>query len=388
MKILHTADWHLGKYLKNFSLLEEQKYILEELKKIIQQEQPDVILLAGDIYDRSVPPAEAVDLFDKTIEQIILDWKIPIIAIAGNHDSIERIDYFNNILTHQGFHIVGGLTLPIHPIILKDEFGEIYFYPIPYTEPKYWQYIYEKSTNEKINIDSHEEIMKMIIEEIFKAHPKDKRAVFIGHLFVQGGQESESERQLTVGGASVVNYHLFENFQYTALGHLHAPQKFNEGQLQYSGSLLKYSASEASHKKGVVLLDLGKDKIEHSTFIPLIPQKDLWVVTGKIENREFHLIEDYFQPKREDFLEVKLQNEEIVPNAMQIIQQKFPNTLGIRWQKRGNLSSTPSQLNISDLEKMNDLDLFQSFYKNLKGEEMKKEEKDILSDTIKELQAE
>lgn len=388
MKILHTADWHLGKYLKSFSLLEEQKYVLEELKNIIQQEKPDVVLLAGDIYDRSVPPAEAIELFDKTIEQIVLDWQTPIIAIAGNHDSIERIDYFNNILNRQGFYIIGGLTLPIQPVVLTDEFGEVYFYPIPYTEPKYWQYIYEQQTDKKLNINSHEETMKMIIEEIFKTHPKDKRAVFIGHLFVQGGQESESERQLTVGGASVVDYRLFEQFHYTALGHLHAPQKFSIGKVQYSGSLLKYSASEANHKKGFFLIELGKEEVEHVSFIPLIPQKDLWVVEGKIENREFYLKDNSIQPKQEDFLEIRLQNEEVIPNAMQIIQQKFPNTLGIRWQKRESLNTSQTQLNISDLEKMSDIDLFQSFYQNLKGEEMKNEEVKVLQQSIKEIQVE
>ncbi len=244
MKILHTADWHLGKYLNSQSLLEDQKFILRQLLELIRKENPDVVLIAGDLYDRSVPPAEAVTLFDDTIHKIISEYRTPIIAIAGNHDSADRVHCYSNLLEKQGFYIRGKLQFPVKPIILNDEHGPVHFYPVPYTEPERLRYLVNDS-----KIRTHEDVMKYVTSEIHENLPKNVRTICIAHAFITGGEPSESERMLTVGGAETVSAQLFDGFSYTALGHLHRPQQFLDGKVSYSGSPLKYSFSEADNSK-------------------------------------------------------------------------------------------------------------------------------------------
>ncbi|MDX2305751.1 MAG: exonuclease SbcCD subunit D [Microscillaceae bacterium] len=380
MKILHTADWHLGKSFNNYNLLEEQAHVLHSLVSIVREHKPDVMLLAGDIYDRSVPPAEAVRLFDEIMSEIILELKVSVICIAGNHDNPERINYCNYLLKKQGLHIFGNLQIPVTPVILKDSDGEVYFYPVPFTEPEVLRYFTRQD-----QIRTHEDVMRWIIQDIQTKHPKNTRSVLIGHAFISGGTESESERQLMVGGSSEIPASIFSDFNYVALGHLHQAQDhFLNGRLQYAGSVLKYSFSEAHHQKSVVLIDMDKSGLINSQRITLKPRKDVKRIQGFIQDRTFHLSQDVPNLESEDFLEVTLENVEIVPNAMQIVQKIYPNATTLKWP---NLNRTvkESRLTTAQINKMNESELFMDFYKRFVGKELDEDKKTVLHQTIKKV---
>lgn len=380
MKILHTADWHLGKYLNNQSLLEDQKFILRQLLELIRKENPDVVLIAGDLYDRSVPPAEAVSLFDDTIHKIISEYRTPVIAIAGNHDSADRIHCYSNLLEKQGFYIRGKLKLPIKPIILNDEHGPVHFYAVPYTEPEQMRYIIKDA-----KIRSHEDVMRYLITEIFENIPKNVRSVCIAHAFITGGDPSESERMLTVGGAETVSAQLFDAFSYSALGHLHRPQQFLDGRVIYSGSPLKYSFSEADNQKSVTIIQLDGLGLITVNKKELKPRRDLRKVQGIIQKAEFHLAgnDEDNPPSVSDFLEVSLLNETPVIDAMKIIQKKFPNTLKLQWPRK-NPSVNEKTFTGESLQKMSPAELFGKFYEWLEDEALSEKSEKIIQETVQE----
>ena len=376
MKILHTADWHLGRSFNNFDLLAEQQFILLKFIEIVKEIKPDVVIIAGDIYDRSVPPAAAVTLFSNTIIEII-DLNIPVIAIAGNHDSAERIDYVQHLLGRQNFHIFGTLKIPVSKIILEDDHGKIHFYCVPYTEPEQAKIIFDNT-----DIRSHQHTMEFIISDILDSHPPEDRSVLIGHSFVSGGESSESERMIiNVGGSENIDAKVFEKFNYVALGHLHRPQKFNAGKIHYSGSPLKYSFSEAEHEKSVTLVEINHNGDVLLKTISITPQKNVLRIKGRIENDHFILSEkNKIIPAKEDFLEITLENEGIVLNAMHIIQKDYPNTLALRLNNPIYNSSRP--YHTDNIQSISELELFESFYTQITGIDLDETKKDFLQQAI------
>lgn len=378
MKILHTADWHLGKYLNNQSLLEDQRFILRQLLEIIRKENPDVVLIAGDIYDRSVPPAEAVSLFDDTIHKIISEYRTPVVAIAGNHDSADRIHCYSNLLEKQGFYIRGKLELPIKPIVLNDEYGPVHFFAVPYTEPERLRFLINDA-----KIRTHEDVMSYVSQEIRENLPQNVRSVCIAHAFITGGEPSESERVLTVGGAETVPAQFFDYFSYTALGHLHRPQQFLDNTVSYSGSLLKYSFSEADSQKSVTIIHLDGLGLITVKKKELKPRRDLRKVTGVIEKTEFRLVGmgEENVPSISDFLEVSLLNETPVIDAMKIIQKKFPNTLKLQWPKK-NPATNEKTFTGESLQKMSPVELFGKFYEWLEDDRLPDKAKVIIEETV------
>jgi len=382
MKILHTADWHLGRSFNNFDLLAEQQFILSKFIEIVKETKPDVVIIAGDIYDRSVPPASAVTLFSKTIIEII-DLNIPVIAIAGNHDSAERIDYVQNLLGRQNFHIFGTLKIPVSKIILEDKHGKVHFYCVPYTEPEQAKFIFDHQ-----HLHSHEDAMRHIIDEIFNDHPQNERSVLIGHSFVNGGESSESERIIiNVGGSENISASVFGQFDYVALGHLHRPQFFLDKKVQYAGSPLKYSLSESLHRKSVVMVELEEKGVNHYKTIFLAPRKEVHRVKGHIENGRFFLDElGDIKPSKEDFLEVTLTNESLVLNAMHIIQKDYPNVLHIVPENiviPGNRA-----FNTSNVKQLSEEQLFEDFYNNITGIKLDIKKRKYLLEAIRIAQEE
>jgi DNA repair protein SbcD/Mre11 len=384
MKILHTADWHLGKYLHNFYLLNEQQYILDQLCEIVQQEKPDVILLAGDIYDRHQPASDAIEVFDKVMSRLVLEMKIPVIAIAGNHDSAERINYCNYLLREQGLHIFGSPVMPPKPVTLYDEYGGIDFYPIPFPEPENLRILLGRDKA----IHTHESAMKALIEYIkdCDTFKNNHRKIAIAHAFVGGGSESDSERQLSVGNVSVMPLSAWEGFDYVALGHLHRPQSLGESRkVRYSGSILKYSLSEVHSSKSVTILDMDNTGKFSEKVIPLIPQKDVKTLKGIIKDMEFLANDNENLPQNEDFLEVTLENDMPVPNAMQIVQQKFPNTLNLKWSSLRQYNNPLARINSDKLSAMSEMDLFKDFFERHLQKDMDNDQKQILTNIIEEI---
>ncbi|GAB4395132.1 MAG: exonuclease SbcCD subunit D [Microscillaceae bacterium] len=389
MKILHTADWHLGKTFLGENLLQDQKHVLDQLVAYVEAHRPQVLLLAGDVYDRSVPPTEAVRLFDEALSKIILEYKTPVIAIAGNHDSPERLHFGAYLLQKQGLHIRGSLELPLAPVILADDQGEVYFYPLPYTEPETLRYVLSRTYPQEPLpvIETHADVMRWIVNHIQAHHPAGKRAVFVGHAYIAEaqGEDSDSERQLSVGGAALVPAEVFDFFDYTALGHLHKPLSFGGGKVKYSGALLKYSFSEADYEKSVLLIDLPLQNPLQAERLPLRPRRQVRRVEGYIENRTFCLQDAAELPQTEDYLEVRLHNVQVVPNAMPIIKQQYPNALSLRWVKLPELRPQ-NQLDTAQISQMSPVDLFADFYHHFTGQALDNAKKQVLEEIAKDLQ--
>lgn len=374
MKILHTGDWHIGKLVHGVSMLEEQKYVLDQLENLIDKEKPEVLIIAGDIYDRSVPTVQAVELLDEVLSKIIMKYKTNIIIISGNHDSPDRLGFASKILHDNGLYISGNLEKKIEPIIINDEYGIVNFYPIPFLEPAIVRGLFDDDT-----VKSHDLAMKKVLDSINEKIDYSKRNVCIAHAFVMGSEKlelSESERPLSIGGTSNVNVEYFEKFNYVALGHLHRPQKVKYEHVRYSGSLLKYSFSETLQKKSVTLIELDKNGEIEIQQIPLNTIRDMRDIKGdldKLTQKEIYSLantNDYIRATLTDKVELvdpigKLRA--IYPNILKLEREQFTREAGI--------SKTSAS---SDFDKKNPIDLFNEFYSNISGKTFTKEKEKVI----------
>ena len=376
MKIFHTADWHLGKLVQGVSMTEDQQYVLEQFIEEIRTEKPDVVIIAGDLYDRSVPPTDAIQLLNKTFKQILIDEKTPIVAIAGNHDSATRLNFGSDLMKASGLHIVGHLENYFEPVIMHDEYGEVHFYLVPFAEPSIVRNIFGDES-----ITTHEGAMARIIEEIKLTADPEKRNIIVGHAFVtkDGMPEentSDSERKLTIGGTECIDSALFEPFCYTALGHLHQAHFVANEKIQYAGSPLKYSESEVTHKKGFLVVDLKEDGSVAVEKKLLTPIRDMRIVSG--------LLDDILQhDKNDDYVFVKLQDESFVKGAAELVRTVYPNALHIErtvvYEKLEQHADTLNRV------QMNDSELFELFYTEMTGKPLSEETKAIYTDILQQL---
>ncbi|MEX2426137.1 MAG: exonuclease SbcCD subunit D, partial [Thermomicrobiaceae bacterium] len=232
MRILHTADWHLGRLFHGIHLTDDQAHLLEQFVELVADQRPDVIVLSGDIYDRAYPPVEAVELLNETLTRIALDYEIPMLVIAGNHDNPSRLEFGARLMAKQGLYVFGNLASCGEPVIFDDEHGPVSFFSAPYCEPA--EVRAHLADDEVRCFDS-------AMRSLIGSYPVNGRSVLLGHAFVSGGSVTDSERPLNIGGAETVSVDHFSPFSYVALGHLHQPQAFNNSRVRYSGSLMKYS---------------------------------------------------------------------------------------------------------------------------------------------------
>ena len=376
MKIFHTADWHLGKLVQGVYMTEDQHYILQQFMQAIDEEKPDVIIVAGDLYDRSFPPVEAVHLLNDIFAEIVLEKKIPVLAIAGNHDSAGRLNFGSRLMRESGLHMAGQFTKEHAPIVLSDEFGEVHFHLVPFAEPAAVRTILADDT-----IQSHQDAMRKIIQHIEETLDTSKRNVFIGHAFVTkyGKEEentSDSERPLSIGGSECVDAALFEQFNYTALGHLHKAHFVLNETIRYAGSPLKYSLSEHLHEKGFLIVELdaaGQVTIEKRK---LMPRRDLRVVEGLL-NGLLKL------PPSDDYVFVRLTDDTSVASPMERIRTVFPNALHI--ERKAAHMDLPHEIQAIETEKVEDIDLFRAFYGDMVGEQPDSETERLFTDMLQEL---
>ncbi len=361
MKLFHTADWHLGKLVQGVYMTEDQHYILQQFLQAIDEEQPDVVIIAGDLYDRALPPVEAVDLLDDILAEIVLKRKVPVLSIAGNHDSPTRLQFGSKLMQESGLHIIGELSKNIEPIVLNDEFGEVHFHLVPFAEPSTVKNLFEDDT-----ITTYDEAMKKVIQVIEEKMDKSKRHVFVGHAFVTPNGEkepntSDSERPLAIGGSECVSAEYFQPFHYTALGHLHKAHFVLNETIRYSGSPLKYSSSEANHEKGFLIVDLEKDGQVNITKRPFIPRRDLRIVEGSIQEILKH-------PISEDYVFVRLTDLTPVVGAMEQIRTVYPNAMHVERKKLPRLDDTENG-QVVRREQMDEVSLFKAFHKEILGAE-------------------
>jgi len=250
MKFIHTSDWHIGRQFHNISLLDDQRHVLNQLLEHIETEAVDAVIIAGDIYDRSVPPAAAVELLDEVLNKICVELGIQVILIPGNHDSAERLRFASRQLKQSGLHIMADLDRITEPVVVSGVAAKVHFYGIPYNDPETIRNCYE------VEVKNHDEAHAFLIEQINAVKSKDHINVLLSHCFIDGAEESDSERPLSIGGADRVSYAPFIDFDYVALGHLHSPQYKGQEHIRYSGSILKYSFSEQHQKKGFTLVEM------------------------------------------------------------------------------------------------------------------------------------
>jgi exonuclease SbcD len=377
MKFLHTSDWHIGRQLHNQSLLEDQKHVLKQLVEHAQQQQVDAIIVAGDIYDRSVPPSEAVALLSEVLSQLIQTLNIPVIMIAGNHDGHQRLAFAAQQMSSSGLHIIGPLSKDVQTVTLKSKSGEAIFYAIPYCDPATVRVIHDCEAS------THQQAMEVLLKQVHEHDSQGLPKVVISHCFIDGGSESDSERPLSIGGADRISAELFTPFDYVALGHLHGPQFKGEKHVRYSGSLLKYSFSEQHQNKSVTLVCLHDDAPAQIELLPLSPLRDVRIVEGFLDD----LISlGEIDAHSTDYLSVRLLDTHAILDAMGKLRRVYPNVLHLERTGLMNQSSNPVLLR--DHIKKAEQDMFKDFFNQVSGEDMSDDQLSALQSTIDRLHKE
>lgn len=367
MRIFHMADWHIGKLVNGFYMTEDQEYVIEQLYKVIEEKKPDVIIIAGDLYDRSVPPVHAVELLNKSLIRIVKDLNTKVIALAGNHDSNERIEFASSLLSDSGLYISGNLKNKIDKITLEDGNGKVNFYPIPYADVPYVRDLFQDE-----NIKNYDLAMERIVTEILDDFNESERNVAIAHGYVTGIkgddfqalEESDSEKPLSIGGTEYINSKHFERFNYTALGHLHGPQKVGSDKIRYSGSLMKYSFSEVNQRKGITIVDLDKNGEVNIEVYELRPKRNFRVKTGTLEE----IISGYNKKKEnnEDYLKVILKDKGELLDPMAKLRAIYPNVMELTREERALRDG--SRRVATNIKEKSKISLFESFYKDIMDE--------------------
>ena len=393
MKIIHTSDWHIGKIVNEYSMIDDQKYILNKLIELIDEENIDVLMIAGDVYDRSIPPVEAVELLNETLSKLIIDRNVSVMIISGNHDSGERLSFGSKILEKQGLYIAGSDDKLYKKVVLRDNNQNVNFYLVPYKDPA----LTKKLLNNK-EIRSHNDAMIAVIDKIKEELNENEINILIGHGYVtmkreeaiEGNdhkyevaelQTSESERPLSIGGTDLIDGNIFKDFDYVALGHLHGRQRIGRDTMRYSGSLLKYSFSEVKQKKSVAVLDLI-DKDINVELKELKPLRDLRIIKGNIEDLicEGRDIEE----GKEDYIQAILTDDGELMNPMEKLKSVYPNTMLISRERKKNVSKE-NTLSKGEFIKKSKIDLFKNFYEAYGSGEYNYKKEAVLIDTIKEV---
>ncbi len=382
MRFIHTADLHLGKMLNGERLTELQSDVLDKLLRLVEETGAEAVVIAGDVYDRSVPPEEAVELFDRFVNTLVCEKGKKLLYIAGNHDSDKRINYGAKIMAPGGVFVGGILQDDPIPVILHDEYGPVYFSLIPYVTPERVRNLWGKD-----NL-SFEEAMDFVVDRELDAVRKLAapgeilRSVAVAHAFVTGGSVSGSERELSVGGSGQVRADSFSPYTYAALGHLHAPQRI-KGNIWYSGSPLKYSLNEFNQTKAFLVVDIDGTGYVSVEGREIIPKRDLRLLDNVSFQQVIAEAEKVPLAKREDFLWIKLIDREPVLGAMERLRERYPNILSLEWINRGNAGedrvTDSRQLMSQSKEK-----LFESFFEEVTGDKLTEDERIVLRQGIKE----
>lgn len=325
MRLLHLADLHLGKRVHEFSMLEDQRYILKQILGIMEEEHADGVLIAGDIYDKTVPPAEAVQLLDDFLTRIA-ERKIPVFLISGNHDSAERISFGAKLFAKSGVYFASGYQGKTEFVTLEDAYGKLDIYLLPFIRPVYVRQAFPELAEE---IVSYQDALRIVLAHIDL--DREHRNVLVAHQFVTGAERCESE-EIQVGGLDNVDASLFRDFDYVALGHIHGPQWISRETVRYAGTPLKYSFSEARHQKAVTMVELrGKGEVEIRK-IPLIPLRDMRKIRGTYEELTRRSV--YENTNLEDYVQVTLTDEEDIFDAVGKLRVIYPNLMKLEYDNR------------------------------------------------------
>jgi len=379
MRIMHTGDWHLGRTLHKMSLIDDQRYILNKLVDEIKEKEVDILIVAGDIYDKSRPSTESVALLNEIFTRIIKETNAKIISIAGNHDSPERIHYGSEILMAGGLYTYGTVDKKPYKITLQDEYGKVNFYPIPYLDPFHCRKSYEDK-----DIKTQDDAYRKTLEIIRKDLNSKERNICIAHGYITGTEKietSESERPLSIGTAEYADVKYFDDFDYVALGHIHSSQRVKGENIRYSGSLLKYSFSEADHKKTIPVIDVKEKGNIEKEFLKLEPVRDLRVIKGKVSQ----LIKEEVSSlaNTDDYIMAILEDKGQLIEPIKTLRSVYPNTLKIKKENIETASDYES-IDREKFTKMDPIEIINKFYKGMTSEDISEEYVKIFEEITEE----
>lgn len=387
MRFLHTADWHLGRLFHGVHLTDDQEVVLEQLVGLVREARLDAVLVAGDLYDRAVPPTEAVELLDDVLTRIVAGLGVPVVAIAGNHDSASRVGFGGALLRARGLHLAGRLLAEPPVVTLRDDHGPVHVALLPFAEPSMARHAYGDDTIH----DQQAAVAAGVARALAAAAPGERR-VALAHAFVAGGAESDSERPISVGGAGSVAPGTFEGFDYVALGHLHRPQQAGAPTVRYAGSLLKYSFAEHDHNKSVSLVEIGapgsadgdagaasRARVTVET-VSLAPTRDVRVVEGMLDELIAAGRDD---PRPHDYIQAVLHDTSALLDPLGRLREVYPNTLGIErpdLERRADPGVAPGEL-----LKRSETELFADFFAFVTGEPVSETQAAAFAATVDEL---
>lgn len=375
MKIIHLSDLHLGKRVNGFSMLEDQRDVLIRILNVIDDEKPQAVLIAGDVYDKSVPSAEAVTLFDDFLCRLA-KRRTEVFIISGNHDSAERLSFASSLIDLSGIHLSPVYDGDISPFTLSDGYGKLNVYMLPFIKPIHVRAIAGDETVETYTDALAYAVGKIRLRE-------DERNILVTHQFVTGAQRCESEEQ-SVGGTDNVDASVFDGFDYVALGHLHGAQSVSRDTVRYCGTPLKYSFSEVTHQKSVTVLTFGKKGEVAIKTVPLTPLHDMREIKGTFE--EVTAKENYENTDTEDYMRVILTDENDIPDVMSRLRVIYPNLMEVRYDNRRTRNSA-SLREIENIEQKSETELFAEFFEKQNGQPLTDEQAAIVSglfDALKE----
>ena len=366
MKFAHISDLHLGMRIFERRLSEDQQYILDEIVRILSDNEPDAVLISGDIYDRPIPPEESVEMFGKFLSDIhALGQEIYI--ISGNHDSPERIDFGTEILRSAGVYVVGKYGGQLHKIHKRDEYGDIYIYLLPFIKPSYVNNFLDEG--EKIKGLDYEEAVRRVLA----TDPPDtkERNIILAHQFVFGATRMDSEEVL-VGMLDAISDSVFEDFDYVALGHLHKRQHIRRKEQLYCGTPLKYSFKEEKNEKSVTFVQMGKKGDVDISLVPLKPLRDMVNVKGSFD--------ELMEGRSDDFVRVVLTDKTVVPFAFNRLRERYPNVLKLEYEStKDHAALLKTQL---ARRRKSPQELFEEFFEKCTGRGLDEREREILSEVL------
>lgn len=373
MRFLHTADWHIGKIVHEQSMLADQAYILEQLIEQVEEYEVNAVLMAGDLYDRSLPPKEAVALVNQTLSRLINELEVPVFIIAGNHDSNERIEYLSGVAEAKQLYMEGTLKAHTRRVSLKE--ADIYMMP-------YADHVLIRQALDQPEIRTIEEAVAAQVEQITSSDEFDRSRInmVMFHGYVISGsrtslEESDSERPLSIGTAEWIDQSIFDAFDYVALGHLHKGQKVGSNRIRYSGSPLKYSKSEAAHQKKSFIIDIDHDSLE-VTPVPLIPKRDMRIVRGAFDD----LMQ---QDWSDDYIFIELTDDMFIQDAMSRLRGQFPQVLGLEYVNLRADQSTYQTARSQDLKRQSIESLFSDFFEQYTEHTLDEPRREVVREIVR-----
>ena len=367
MKLIHLSDLHLGKRINAFSMIEDQRDILTKIIGIIDNERPDAVLIAGDVYDKSVPSADAVELFDDFLVRLA-KRSLQIFVISGNHDSPERIAFGRRLMDRSGVHMSPVYNGQVLPVSLEDTYGTVNIYMLPFLKPAHVRRYFPD-----IKIDTYTDALRVAVTKM-NLNPAE-RNILVTHQFVTGAIRSDSE-EISVGGSDHVDASVFADFDYVALGHLHRPQNCTSDRIRYCGTPLKYSFSEVGDQKSVTIIELSRKGTQFIRTAELVPKHDMKEIRGSYKEltlKKFYENSTY----QEDYMHITLTDEEDIPYAIGKLRSIYHNLMKLDYDNKRTRINPEISVN-ANAERESPMNLFSDFYKKQNNQAMSEEQSSFM----------